>query len=564
MIRSETLSPPFAMARVDRVVVLWAGLLGCAAMLRLHDLGARPLDPDEARIGLDALRNVGVGRGWGSPESTAPGYAGLLSTLFFLFGSSDASARLVSAIAGVTLVGLCWLTQPLLGRGALGVAALLASSPILIESSRSAFSASLMTALLFLVLISVTRVVASFESGERAHMGWLMLVGTGLAAGLATDPLFALQVLALAAAVIFAFDLSVLRERLRQARSLPRAPIIFGFSVTVVIYTTRLLTNPGGFQTGVVDALWVWTTEILQPARIPIVPLIMLFGSECLVLASAVGATTRLGKASPVERFAAAWAAISLALAIVGGRADYRWLAPAILSAALLGGPWLARTIESPRWREPLTYIVGGIAAVPLLAALVASLPALRNSSLPPMPVPLAALTGWGGAIVGAYAVVGRRTTIHGLVFLILAVTLLGTVTALARLSASTWSDLGRVGPGMVYTSELREVERQIAIWEWDQDRRPILVDDRLQAPLGWVLRSNRNFRWTAADDIRTSPAIKLGSSRGDPLPERALRVTIGYRFTLLTDLSPLRVVEWLLWRRSIPRVETYDILLFR
>src|SRR5215212_5945560 len=175
MIRSETLSLPLAMPRVDRVVVLWAGVLGCATLLRLHELGARPLDPDEARVALDAFHNVGIGRSWGSPQSTIPGYVGLLSTVFFLFGSSDASARLVSAIAGVALVSLCWLSWPLLGRiGALGVAALLASSPVLIESSRSAVSASLMTALLFLVLISVTRVVSSLGSGERVRNYWLM------------------------------------------------------------------------------------------------------------------------------------------------------------------------------------------------------------------------------------------------------------------------------------------------------------------------------------------------------------------------------------------------------
>ena len=75
-------------------------------------------------------------------------------------------------------------------------------------------------------------------------------------------------------------------------------------------------------------------------------------------------------------------------------------------------------------------------------------------------------------------------------------------------------------------------MERQIAIWEWDQDRRPILVDDRLQALLGWVLRSDRNLRWTGADEIRTAPAIKLVIDRVATLPEGRMRVTIGYRFT--------------------------------
>jgi hypothetical protein len=150
------------------------------------------------------------------------------------------------------------------------------------------------------------------------------------------------------------------------------------------------------------------------------------------------------------------------------------------------------------------------------------------------------------------------------LLLLILTVAVFGTFVGAARLTASTGSELGRAGQGAVYTDKLREVERQVGIWEWDQDRRPILVDERLQGPLGWVLRSNRNVTWTAPQDIVAGPALKLGSARGDPLPERGLRLTVGYRFTGPGDITPLRIAEWLLWRRSIPRVEPYDILLFR
>src|SRR6185503_6491867 len=112
-----------------------------------------------------------------------------------------------------------------------------------------------------------------------------------------------------------------------------------------------------------------------------------------------------------------------------------------------------------------------------------------------------------------------------------------GTFVVGARLAASTGSELGRAAQGAVYTEKLREVERQLAIWEWDQDRRPILVDERLQVPLGWVLRSNHNVTWAAPQDIVVGPAVKLGSARGDSLPERGLRLTIGYRFIGPGDL---------------------------
>ena len=34
---------------------------------------------------------------------------------------------------------------------------------------------------------------------------------------------------------------------------------MLGFALTLLIFTTRLLTNPGGLQAGFVDPLWIWT-----------------------------------------------------------------------------------------------------------------------------------------------------------------------------------------------------------------------------------------------------------------------------------------------------------------
>ena len=116
---------------------------------------------------------------------------------------------------------------------------------------------------------------------------------------------------------------------------------------------------------------------------------------------SAWAAALRSSGRLRLERFAAAWLAITLALAIVGGRSDYpiartRSYLPAHFWA---GRGWRGRS--SPRWREPLTYIIGAVAVVPFLAALVASLPALRNSQPPTMPVLVAGLAGFAGTVIG-------------------------------------------------------------------------------------------------------------------------------------------------------------------
>jgi 4-amino-4-deoxy-L-arabinose transferase-like glycosyltransferase len=565
MISTQALPLTRPSIRVQHEPFMWAGVILLAAILRFRDLGARPLDPDEARVALEAFRGVGFGRPWGSPETASPGYTGAMSLVFFLFGSSDAAARLLSALAGVALVALPMMARPLLDRNAaLGVAALLAISPVLIESARSALSGSLLATLLLLAVIAASRLLLSLTRGEPPPIMWVYVIGASLTAGLATDTTFALHVLGLGVACAFAFDINVIRARLREIRSVPVRPLLVSIGWVLLLYTTRGLTNPGGLQTGFIDAFWSWSGDILQTARAPIAPFMVLLGTECLIVVVAVGGAVTVSKSSALERFAAAWTAVAVAIAVIAGRIDYWLLTPAVLAAALLGGPWLARVLQHDGWRDRMTYLLGGVAAVPLIAAVTASLPALRLGNAPPTQVPIAALAGLAGTLVGGIALVGRRATANGLLLVTLTVAVAGTFVGAARLTASTSSDLGRAGQGAVFTEKLHEVERQLAIWEWDQDRRPILVDDRLQGNLGWVLRSNRNVTWVPAEEIVAAPAVKLGSVRGDPLPERGVRLTVGYRFTGPGEISPPRVAEWLLWRRSIPRVEPYDILLFR
>ncbi len=340
MIRTQALATPFPSIRLDRTVLLWASIIGLGVILRFRDLGARPLDPDEARLALEAFRGVGFGRPWGSPESMTPGYTGLMSLIFYLFGSSDAAARLLSAVAGVGVIALSALAIPFVGTaGALGIAALLATSPILLETSRSALNASMLAAALLTLVLVLARIIQGLELGQPVSSRWSLALGGTAAVGLATDPLFTLNVLALVAALVFAFDLGDIRARLRGARSISPWPIAFGVILAIAIYTTRFLTNPGGLQSGLIDPLWSWATEILQPARIPMVPLLLILGTECLILVTALGGAFRLGRAAPLERFAAAWLAITFAIAIIGGRSDFRLLVPVNSCSRPFGRP---------------------------------------------------------------------------------------------------------------------------------------------------------------------------------------------------------------------------------
>jgi hypothetical protein len=239
-------------------------------------------------------------------------------------------------------------------------------------------------------------------------------------------------------------------------------------------------------------------------------------------------------------------------------------LAPLTIAGALVGGPALARLATHSCWRDGRAYLVASAAAVPLVAAFIASLPLLRASSLPSAPIVVAGLAGLGGAVVGAYALTGWRTARHGLVIMLMGWICLATITGLSRLAESDASERGRLALGTIVTPELRRVQTQLAIWEWDQDGRRTVVDDRLQALLGWTLRGNRAARFVPPEDVQTGPAVRLASSRSEGLPDRAERVTVAYRAVWPVELEPIRVAEWLVWRRSLPRMEPYDILLLR
>lgn len=544
-----------------REQLAWLFALGLALALRFYDLGGRPLDPAEATLALEAYRSTGSGRGWGASESTHPALASALSTIFYLFGSSDASARLVSALAGVATVAGIWWARPSLGRpAALAAAALVAVSPSHVELSRSATPAALLGLSLVAVLLIAQSLVTRFDARVRP----LMVGGSALAIGLGTDSTLALHLLALIGAVIFAFDLSIVRERLAVVRRWSWQPLIGAFVLTAAVVDTRLGTNLGGIQAGLIDNLWTWATEVLVAGRLPLLPVVYLLGSEPLLIVMAVIGAFGAARGSAFVRFAAAWLLLVFGLTVVWGRVDGRMLAPLIIAAAVVGGPAVARLATHSCWWDRRAYVVAAAAAVPLIAAFIASLPALRSSTAPSAAVITAGVAGLGGALIGAYALTGWRTARSGLLVMATAMVGLTTIASLSRLGESDMSDHGRLTPGTVVTPELRRVQSQLAIWEWDQDGRRIVVDERLQPVLGWTLRGNRAARFAAPEEVQTGPAVKLATSRAEALPERAERVTVAYRALPPVELEPTRVAEWLIWRRSLPRMEAYDILLLR
>ncbi len=118
--------------------LLYGLAIATALGLRLWHLGQAPLGEDEARFALQALAVAAHHPG---ELGAAPLLTALTGLAFFLFGSTDAIARLVPALIGGFLPLLAWPLRPHLGRrAALILAFALACDPGLVALSRLANS----------------------------------------------------------------------------------------------------------------------------------------------------------------------------------------------------------------------------------------------------------------------------------------------------------------------------------------------------------------------------------------------------------------------------------------
>ncbi|MCK4696959.1 MAG: TIGR03663 family protein, partial [Dehalococcoidia bacterium] len=126
-------------ARMNWEIALYALLIVIALVMRLWELGARAIHYDEV-LHLVYSWNFAQGQGYShDPMMHGPFQFDGNALIFFLFGDSDFTARLLPVIFGTALVALPFFLRRYLGRwGSLAVATLLAFSPLLLYYSRYA------------------------------------------------------------------------------------------------------------------------------------------------------------------------------------------------------------------------------------------------------------------------------------------------------------------------------------------------------------------------------------------------------------------------------------------
>ena len=142
--------------------LLYFGLFAVALLLRVYDLNVRAMHHDES---LHAYYSWELFQGSGlvhNPMMHGPLQMQLTSLIFFLFGDTDTTDRILYVAAGTILVILPIFFRDLLGKhGAIIVSILLAISPSMVYFSRFARNDILMAVFTFGMVITMWKYLVS-------------------------------------------------------------------------------------------------------------------------------------------------------------------------------------------------------------------------------------------------------------------------------------------------------------------------------------------------------------------------------------------------------------------
>lgn len=166
--------------RMDWETLAWAAILILAIASRFYALGARGMSHDES---LHALYSHNLSRSGSyqhDPMMHGPFLFHANALVFLLLGATDATARVIPALAGIGSVMMAWFYRRWLGRlGALLAGLLMLVSPSLLFHSRYIRND------IYIVLFAMIWVYGIFRFVEDRRMKWLYLTVTTMALGFA-------------------------------------------------------------------------------------------------------------------------------------------------------------------------------------------------------------------------------------------------------------------------------------------------------------------------------------------------------------------------------------------
>ncbi|HTB34617.1 MAG TPA: flippase activity-associated protein Agl23, partial [bacterium] len=156
------------------VHVLWMTVVVLfGAFLRLWQLGAKPLHHDESIHAFYAWQLFKGDLYKYDPAYHGPFRYHMNALMFFLFGDSDFTTRLLPAILGITTLAFLWQWRGLLGRkGAIFAAAMVAISPTWCYTARFIRDDATMALGSLLMVWGVFRY---FETHSPKHFFWAVV-----------------------------------------------------------------------------------------------------------------------------------------------------------------------------------------------------------------------------------------------------------------------------------------------------------------------------------------------------------------------------------------------------
>lgn len=306
---------------MTKATYLGIGMIGLA--LRLVALGGEPLTESEAKATVVALYTVGGGHGAGLAVAEAPLLHNLQVLNFWMFGAAnEALARWWPAVAGSLIVFAPALFRKEIGdRAAVVTATLLAISPTLVASSRTA-NASTMA---LVCIVGIMLGAKMFDVGDTKRA--TVVTASALGAGLATGGSFLSGCFVLAAAWIMVpledRRRIFARARPQLANMLTLAGLVFIVSATAAL-TYKLGLSGAGESWVEWYSRW-WTEESESTSWTP-VQLLVIYEPLALVMGlfGAVGMVVRRA----VVRSCIAMALVGIAYCVIwpgGGSADILW-----------------------------------------------------------------------------------------------------------------------------------------------------------------------------------------------------------------------------------------------
>jgi uncharacterized protein (TIGR03663 family) len=547
-------------------------LIALAALVaRLAALDRWPLLTSEANTALTAWQAV-----MGPRSATLP-YVPLLYDVQLLATAllrpTDGSLRLLSALAGATLVFLPWFARELLGkRGALAAAVLLAISPSWLFFSRLADGAILASCATAGALLGLYRYLVE---GRRRALAW---AAAATALGMLSGPAILTPVVV---ALLFGLGWLLVGRRglpvgsavQERARTLGRdlvTPAIGLPAVALLVgLGTAALTNLRGLGMAV-DLQWRWFAELAPGASgLPWFHLLRSLGLyEYLTVAlGLVGLVWGLLKRERLTWAMGAWLLLALLLGTLLGHRQPSWLLDVLLPLVVLAARGAQRLWDALRqevdWRDGVALWLAFVLAWFTFVSLASYLQTGQERFVTQSRIGLGLLIlAWAGYWFWAQ----RDAALRLAVGLLVIVMIIFTVRAATAVAYQTGRDAREPLVVAPTSTEVQDLAAFVAGYASRTAGDPHLLDvayERTLDPLvGWYLREQTHLVTEGLVDVNPTHAALVALARAD---EQFPVGYVGQHFRLVEswpaqELTTRERLRWFFFRDPVGRLQNETV----